>query len=133
LPIGIRWIKRGSNRHERVSRVPNGDVNWEGQADIAHCQPDVVYDFVDRLSNDVALCVESIVNLMVLVVSVHDGLLNVGRYLSTGNGEDFGKGVYNRYQYDTEKRRLYEAALQRVINPPSPAKVIPMRRAAAGD
>ena len=63
LPIGIRWIKRGRNRHERVSRVPNGDVEWEGQADIAHCHPDVVGDFVERLPDDVALCVEFIVCL----------------------------------------------------------------------
>ena len=47
------------------------------------------------------------------------------------------KGVYNRYQYDREKRagyEKYEAALQQVLNPPDPATVVPMaprRRAAA--
>jgi hypothetical protein len=63
LPIGIRWIKRGRNCHERVPRVPNGDVDWKSQTDIAHSNPDVVGDFVDRLANDVALCVEYIVCL----------------------------------------------------------------------
>ena len=62
LPIGIRWIKRGRNCHERVSRVPNGDVEWECQTDVAHCHTDVVGDFVERLSDDVALCVETIVD-----------------------------------------------------------------------
>ena len=36
-------------------------VDWEGQADIAHCHTDVVGDFIERLSDDVSLCVESIV------------------------------------------------------------------------
>jgi hypothetical protein len=55
LPIGIRWIKRGRNRHKRVARVPNGNVEGEGQADIAHCHTYVVGDCVERLPDDVAL------------------------------------------------------------------------------
>ena len=45
LPIGIRWIKRGRNCHERVPRVSNGDVDWESQTDVAHCHADIVGDF----------------------------------------------------------------------------------------
>jgi integrase len=48
-----------------------------------------------------------------------------------GHGPTGIRGVYNRYQYDAEKRRgyeLYEAALQPIIT----ANVVPLR-AAAGD
>jgi hypothetical protein len=75
LPIGIRWIKRGRNCHERVPRVPNSDVEWESQTDVAHFHPDVVGDFVDRLSNDVALYVEGIACRLVVVDGVHMGVL----------------------------------------------------------
>ena len=75
LPIGIRWIERGRNCHERVSRVSNGDVDWESQTDIAHCHANVVGDFVDRLSNDVALCVEFVVNFRMLINCVHNAVL----------------------------------------------------------
>ena len=68
LPIGIGWIKRGRNCHERVPRVSNGDVEWESQTDIAHFHPNVVGDFVDRMSNDVALCVEFIVGRWVALM-----------------------------------------------------------------
>ena len=75
LPIGIRWIERGRNCHERVPRVSNGDVDWESQTDVAHCHPDVVGDFVDRLSNDVALCVEFVVDFRMLINCVHNAVL----------------------------------------------------------
>ena len=78
LPIGIRWIKRCHNRHERVSRVPNGDVEGEGQADIAHCHPDVVGDCVERLPDDVALCVEFRLSMPSCCSMVSIGLSSLG-------------------------------------------------------
>ena len=85
LPIGIRWIKRGRNRHQRVPRVSNGDVDWESQTDVAHFYPDVVGDFIDRLSNDVALCVECIVCRRVVLMfdGVHMVFLQGVGYLSS--------------------------------------------------
>ena len=47
LPLLIRRIEGTGNGHKRVSRVPNGHVDWEGQADIAHCRTDVVGDCVE--------------------------------------------------------------------------------------
>ena len=55
-------IERRRNRHERVSRVPDGDVDRKGQADSAHCRTDVVDDFVERLRDGVSLGVEAIVS-----------------------------------------------------------------------
>jgi hypothetical protein len=68
LPISVRWIKRSRNGHERVSRISNGDVEREGQADITHFYPDVIGDLVDRVLYYVALCVESIVCRWVVIM-----------------------------------------------------------------
>ena len=75
LPVDIGWIERSRNGHERVPRVSNGDVDWESQTDVAHRHANVVGDFVNRQSNDVALCVESVVNLRMLINCVHNAVL----------------------------------------------------------
>ena len=68
-----------------VPRVSNGDVDWESQTDVAHFYPDVVGDFIDRLSNDVALCVECIVCRRVVLMfdGVHMVFLQGVGYLSS--------------------------------------------------
>src|ERR1700733_5785558 len=47
LPLLIRRIEGTGNGHKCVSRVPNGNVDWEGQADIGHGRTDVVGDCVE--------------------------------------------------------------------------------------
>jgi hypothetical protein len=69
----------GSQSSRARLRVPNGDVEWEPQTDIAHFHADVVGNFVDRLSNDVALCVERIVCRWVVLMfdGIHVVVLHV--------------------------------------------------------